>query len=588
MAFDGLFLYAILQELVPWTGSRVDRIYQPQKDMLILHLRQGRETRRLLLAAGAEQARVHWAEGQYPNPSQPPLFCMVLRKHLEGARLVAFRQPRLERILELEFAVFDELGRPGERLLIAEIMGKHSNIILLDAGNNTIIDGIRRYTHAVSRHREVLPGQPYIPPPAQAKADPRTLSEEDFTALLLEGGLDAPLDRLLVEKLAGVGPQSAREIIFRAGLDERASIESLGQYDYLRLWQALKELMEEIEAGKNKPVVVFDREGKVRAFAAFRLTQYHGLPSQELDTASQACELFFKEKEAYQHFQEKRRSLTNLLQRELKRCQKKAALQAEAVAEGKEAEKWRLAGELITANIYRLEKGMQKFTAENFYDPSLSEVEIELDPALTPAQNAQNYFRRYNRAHKTAVQAARQLEQTREEINYLEGVIEAVQMAQDIADLNEISQELVEAGYLKPETPDKRVKKERERRSLPLQFTSEDGFTIFVGKNNRQNEWLSLKFSQDHDLWLHAKDVPGSHVLVRTGGREVPARTLEQAASLAAYYSKARGARKVAVDYTLCKYLRKPPGSRPGMVTYTDYRTVYVEPCPPGESKAYD
>ncbi|MGB9782246.1 MAG: Rqc2 family fibronectin-binding protein [Moorellaceae bacterium] len=581
MAFDGLFLSSIRAELSTWLGSRLERIYQPDKDTLLIHLRRGRDIKKLLLSAHAEHCRLHFTEAVPPNPPEPPLFCMVLRKHLQGGVLVEIHQPGLERVLELRCSCTDELGRPVTRVLVVEIMGKHSNILLLDA-KGTIIDALRRYTHALSRHREVLPGRAYVPPPAQDKADPWSLDEEQLGALIFRSSWDKPLKTLLLEKLAGIGPQTAGEILFRAGLPAEITPESCGEHEVGRIWQALKGLLEASLPSSWQPTLVRDRDKRVLAFAAFDLKQFIGLPRAHFSTPSQVCDAFYEEKRAQTLLAAERRFLTGMVERELKRCLKKEALQAETVTAASGAEQWRLYGELITANIYRLQKGMTSFTAENFYDPEARPVTIELDPSLTPAENAERYFSRYNKARNAARQAALQLEQTREEIAYLNSIAQALEMAESLEDLQEIRQELMRAGYLEPPKVEKRqLQRPKEGASRPLELVSSDGFPILVGKNNRQNDYLSLKLAREEDIWLHAKDVPGSHVLIRTQGRPVPERTLEEAAGLAAYFSRARQAGRVAVDYTWAKHVRKPPGARPGMVLYDHQRTVYVAPLSP-------
>ncbi|MBE3581016.1 MAG: NFACT family protein [Thermoanaerobacteraceae bacterium] len=585
MAVDGLFLSSVTAELSPWVGSRVDRVYQPDKDTIILHLRRGRETKRLLMSAHAEYCRLHFTDANPPNPPQPPLFCMVLRKHVQGGFLTAIQQVGLERVIEMHFSSTDEVGRSVQRILVVEIMGKHSNIILLEPGG-TIIDALRRYTHAVSRYREVLPGRPYVPPPPQGKRDPRSLDPEEFSRIIFQGSWEKSLKSLLVKSLDGIGLQTAVEILHRAGLSPDTTAEVCGEHEIARLWQALQEVLVSVQPSNWQPTVVRNRDRTAVAFAAFNLLQFGDLAREFFPSPSQACEVFYEEKRRENLFIGRRRSLSGLIERELRRCLKKEALQAETVAAAAGAEQWRLYGELIAANMYRLKKGMDSFTAENFYDPGVPELTIELDPSLTPAENAERYFSRYHKVKNAARQAALQLEQTREEMAYLNSVAQALEMAETLEDLEEIAQELVRAGYLPPEEKDKKPSgktKEKERAGLsrPLQLLSGDGFTILVGKNNRQNDYLSLKLAKGEDIWLHAKDVPGSHVLIRTRGRPVPDRTLEEAAGLAAYFSRARQAKRVAVDYTRAKYVRKPPGARPGMVIYDHHHTVYVAPISP-------
>ncbi|MDK2820713.1 MAG: hypothetical protein PWP31_678 [Clostridia bacterium] len=579
MAFDGIFLAAIKQELSNLIGNRVDRIFQPEKETLILHLRKGRDTKKLLLCSLADQARVHLTTANFKNPSNPPLFCMVLRKHLEGSILADIVQPGLERILKLHFDTTDELGRPSKRILIIEIMSKHSNIILINT-EGMIIDAIRRYTHAVSRHREVLPGKSYISPPAQKKANICDLDEESLTSLLFSGDWDTPIRRLLVEKLEGIGPETAREVIYQCGLSENMTLEECGEYEFSRIYQVLNKIRNTTIPNNWHPVVIKNTNERPLAFAAFDLKQYDQLPMIKFSTPSEACDNFYSLRRHQQILEGLRRSLEHTLDRELKRCYKKENIQAETVDKAKGAEKYRLKGELITANIYRLTKGEKILRATNFYDESGKTITIELDPSLTPSENAQLYFNRYNKVKKAAKLAQEQLEQTRAEISYLESIAQALNIANTMEDLSEIQQELRQAGYIpveKENKPGKKAKKASQT-SKPLEFVSPDNFKILVGKNNRQNDWLTLKHANSNDIWLHTKDIPGSHVIIKTENREVPATTLEMAARLAAHYSKAKQSSQVPVDYTSVKHVRKPNGTKPGMVIYDNQNTVYVKP----------
>ncbi len=582
MAFDGIFLAAIKKELTFMIGSRVDRVFQPEKETIILHLRKKRETKKLLLCSLSDQARVHLTTAKFNNPLNPPLLCMVLRKHLEGSSLEKIEQPDLERILKLYFSSFDELGRPTTRILICEVMGKHSNIILLKP-NNTIIDASRRYTHAVSRHREVLPGCPYVPPPQQNKTNPTKLDDETFSICLLDSNFSIPLERLLVQKLAGVGPETARELLHRADITVGTSLGTCGEYELSRLWQALGEILAFTEPSTWQPTISINKNQKPLAFAAWELQQYRELPRKYFATPSDACDSFFIDRRKAQRLDNLRQKLEQTLRRHLKRCRKKENLQATSIAEVKGAESWRLAGELITANIYRLEKGQDNFIAENYYEPGSKPVTIKLNPALTPSENAQVYFRRYSKAKNTAFRAREQLLKTRREISYLQSIVQALNVATDSNDLAEIERELQQANYLstKKQRMHRRQKNEQKKtaqRSQPLEFNSPDGYKILVGKNNRQNDWLTFKQAVKDDLWLHAKDFPGSHVVIKTDHRQLPPATLELAAKLAAHYSAARQSSRVAVDCTLVKHVRKPPGAKPGMVIYDHQRTIYVTP----------
>jgi len=569
MAFDGLFLAAIREELGGLKNSKVDRIFQPEKETVVLHLRKGREVQKLLLSSLPHGPRVHLTRENFLNPPTPPLFCQVLRKHLEGISLLEVEQPELERVLVFIFGGYDGLGQKTVKKLVAEIMGKHSNIILLDS-RGIIVDAARRYTHEVSRHREVLPGKPYVPPPPQDKEDPRLLTPEKWRALFQEGWRG---EKWLVERLAGIGPQTAREILFRGGLHSLEVTEE----NIMASYGALQEILSSLYTHSWKPVVVWEGE-KPLAFAAFDLKQFSGLKKEFFASPSQACEAFYRAQRLWQKKENLKAHLEGLLLKELQRCRKKEALHKETLEEGGRAEKYRLAGELILAHLPQLAKGMASASLTDLYHPQGRKVDIKLDPSLSPAENAQAYFRLYQKAKSAVAWAQKQLRAVEEEISYLESVQQSLDMAQTLEDLEEIREELQQSGYLPPEDKAVGRKERRMATSRPLEFISPDGFKILVGKNNRQNERLTFKIAAPEDLWLHVKDLPGSHVIIRSEGKEVPPSTLEMAAYLAAKYSRASLSSKAPVDYTKVKYVRKLPGGKPGMVLYEGHRTLYVDP----------
>lgn len=581
MSFDGIVLAAVRTELeATLIHARIDKIYQPASDTLVLHTRQKGITRKLLLSAHATHTRVHFTEQSFENPPSPPLFCMVLRKHLEGSRVIRVSQPGLERQLSLHVETVDELGRPGERVLVCEIMGKHSNIILVDPVTGIILDGIRRYTHAVSRHREVLPGRPYVPPPAQEKLEPAGTSEEAFRQRFLDGPLTRQAHRVLLESFSGFGPLTAREVVARAGLGPDTEVDACGDYEFTRLWQAFSEITGVVQEKRFLPTLVREN-GRYIAFSAIDLKQYGGLARQHPESISQAVDTFSAVRQARERLEQQRRDLESLVSRELKRCYKKMSAQQQDVETAADADRFRLAGELVTAHIHKLAKGMTEAELENFYDPEGGTVTVRLERELTPAENAQAYFRKYNKAKSTARQAGEQLAKTQEEADYLESVLYEIAQAQDFSDLDQVREELISAGYLKrkPETRGKKNVEGKVRESAPLRFVSNDGLTILVGKNNVQNDYITLRMARGDDLWLHVKDIPGSHVLVRTEGHPVtPDSTLNQAALLAAYFSKARHSSKVPVDYTYARHVRKPKGAPPGKVIYDHQQTVFITP----------
>jgi len=578
MAFDGLVLAAVRRSLAQTlTDSRVDRVFQPRPDTIILKFRQEGQSYRLLLSANASRARAHLTRQDYPNPQAPPAFCMLLRKYLEGGRLLSVEQPGLERQLDLILQNRDETGEVRTFTLSTEIMGKHSNVILIDPARQVILDGIKRFTHDVNRYREILPGRPYLPPPAQDKLDPREITEEGFATEILTKNLDRKLWEALLNRFSGLGPIMAREIVFRAGIDLNYPVNQCGDYELSRTWQQLRHLYSQLDQGQFSPCLIRSPEAYLD-FSAFTLTCYPPALREEYPDINAALDRFDQALTNAEVLKIGKENLNRVLKREIARCQKKASLQQDTVEAARLAEDKRLKGELLIANLYKINQGDESFLAENYYTDPPETLKIELKSNLSPAENAQVYFKQYNKAKQSAQKAAWQLEQTREELDYLESIAAALELASDPFDLEELKKELTAQGYLKPEKTPARAKKEEQGTGEPLEFRSGDGFQILVGKNNRQNDRLTLRLAKPDDLWLHTRNIPGSHVIISSGGRQIPDTTLTEAAVLAAYHSRARRSANVPVDYTEVKNVKKPRGARPGMVTYVGQHTLFVTP----------
>jgi len=578
MPFDGLVLAATKKELEDkLAGGRIERVYQPDKNEIILMIHRSGFRGRLLLSADAQNARVHLTITSKENPATPPAFCMVLRKHLEGGRVTGFEQPGLERVLIIKIDAKDELGHPSPKHLICEIMGKHSNIILIDPSANIIIDGIKRYSHAVSRYREVLPGRPYLSPPPQKKLNPLSTDEEEFRHACLGSSLEVTLPELLQKSFEGLSTVTCREIVYRAGLSPDLLLDQCGDYELRALWVALHKLTVSAAESSLEHCLITSAKGKPLDFAAIdlkhtRLTRKHGEMNFLLD-------LFFSEREKSEKINKEKNVISAVIKKEITRLEKKMALYTKSWNETAEAEIFRLYGELLTANLYRLKKGMREVSLENYYN-NRQIVTIPLDPYRSPAENSQAYFKKYVKARNTRSALGQRISQARDEIGYLEGVKTALDQASELSELTEIKQELIEQGYLKQPLLAPGAKKNKKERSIPkpFSFRSSDGFQLFVGKNNKQNDYLTLKVARENDLWLHTKDIPGAHVIIRTEGKEVPPNTLLEAAGLAAFFSKARGTKNVPVDYTQKKHISKPRGARPGMVIYEQQKTISVTP----------
>lgn len=572
MPFDGLVLHSVTRELkAALTGGRIERIYQPGTLEIVLTVRRNREKHRLFLSATADAARVHLTEADPRNPVKTPFFCSTLRRHLEGNRITAVAQPGLERILHLTVAGTDELGRAVTCLLVTEIMGKHSNIILVAAEENKIIDAVKRYSHAVSRYREVLPGQPYVPPPPSGKADPLAATEEDFFAALSAQTPASGVAAAIQRTYEGLSLFTAREIVCRAELAPEITVGECGVYEYRRLYASLRELVSSVVNGTATPTLVLG-DGAPVEFAPFDPCQSTG--NRIHATMNEVLDRFYQARTRAAAFSAQRRRLEQCLGREINRLNRKLEGIA-GVLNDPEPDRYRLYGELIMANLYRLQPGKKEAALENLYLQDAPLVTVPLDPALTPAQNAQRYFKKYARARTAREHAAREKERLEEELAYLTGVATAVEQADSVEDLREIAEELSGQGYL-PADPGK-AKKERTE-PQPLKLSSTDGFLILVGKNNRQNDYVTFRLAGQDDIWLHARGVPGAHVILKTGGREPSPRALEEAGALAAYFSQARQSINVPVDWTRRANVQRPKGARPGFVVYTGEKTLYADP----------
>ncbi|ACX52431.1 Fibronectin-binding A domain protein [Ammonifex degensii KC4] len=568
MPFDGLTLNRIVQELKQeLVGGRIERIYQPTELELLFVVRCQGKKQNLWLSAQANAPRVHLtALKERPN-SRSSAFLTLLRRYLEGGRIAALEQPGLERILHLNITTTDELRRPVNYRLVVEIMGKHSNIILLEPEEGKILDGIKRYSHALSRYREVLPGRPYRTPQTD-KLDPRSLAEEDFFAATLSSLPPAtPLAKAIQQRFQGLGLPTAREVVLRAGLKEELLLEECGLYELRKLFLALKELVAEVTEGKSLPTLVLEG-GKPVEFFPFAPLSF---PNQrEHGSMNEVVDRFYTLRTEAQRLDLLRQQLARKVGRRIEQAEKRLGA-LNALLEEKEPEKFRLWGELILANLHRLVPGMEEAVLENYHEPDSPPVTVPLDPSLTPVECAQRYFELYRRAKKARDTAQAEKERLEEELAYLASVATALSQAERLEELEEIAAEIEEEETGRPAPS-------RPEAPRPLKFVSPSGFTVWVGKNNRQNEYVTFKLASPDDLWLHARGVPGAHVVLKTGGKDPAPEDLRFAATLAAYFSQARQSTYVPVDYTRRANVRRPAGSRPGLVIYTQEQTLFVKP----------
>lgn len=582
MALDGITIAHLAAELAPQlSGARIDKIHQPEKEEIHLILRQQGQSLRLLLNVNATSARFHLTSENKKNPSSPPMFCMILRKHLEGGRILNVEQDGLERTVKFLIQTYNEYSDLTTLTLYLEIMGKHSNLVLVDASGQ-ILDGLKRYSHALSRHREVLPGRRYLAPPSQGKADPME-QEEHFREVLFREDLDAPLTRLLLSKFSGISPELAQEIVVRAGLDNNTHLAECGEIDLARLFQAYRQVTAPPGQLSLSPTLYFNPAGDAvpLAFSFISYQQYQGLPQQSLSSLNEAVRLYYQSKSQNNTLEAKRGSLLKIVQQQQTHLKKKLAIHNETIDSAGNALTYQKWGELLTANVYRIPAGSLEIAVEDYHDPDLPLLTIPLDPSLSAIENAGRYYHRYNKAKATLVKTEPLRVTTLTELDYLDSLVVALNQAATPTELEEIQQELIEQGYLsaKPSHSSKKNKPVKAE-SKPRAYHSSTGRLILVGKNNRQNDRLTLKTGRPDDLWLHVQKIPGSHVLVPLNdGEEFPDdHTLEEAAALAIYYSQARGSSVVPVDYTHIKHLKKPNGSKPGMVVYEKHWTLYLTP----------
>lgn len=578
MALDGITTSAIVSELKPaLVGGRIDKIHQPVADEIRMTIRGlGSGAKKIIISANSAHPRIHLTESTRENPMTAPLFCMVMRKHIAGGKIVDICQPNFERIIILRVESANEMGDITTKNLILEIMGKHSNLILTDE-NGKILDSIKRVTHEKSSVREVLPGKEYVFPPSQDKKNPLEAERGDFLfSLHLQEG--RKLQEFIYQTYTGISPIMAGEICSRAGLDSSNSCQETTIEEGEKLYDAFDKTMAEIKSATYQPAIYYQKENnRIVDFAVLEMTQFSGLQKRSFDSVSALLEGFYQERDNAAHIRQKAHDMRRLVMSNIERCVKKKEIQLKTRRETKGMDQWKKKGELLTANIYAVPQGVTTFKTIDYYESDMPEIEIAIDPAKTPAENAQKYFSKYNKAKRTLAALEIQEKQNEEELVYLESVLNALENAKDDADLSEIRTELAESGFIRRQVQKKGAQK--PKKSKPLHYVSSDGYDIFVGKSNLQNDELTLRMAESTDIWMHTKDIPGSHVIIRTNGqKELPEATMEEAANLAAFYSKAKNSSMVPVDYTQRKNIKKPNGAKPGMVIYLTNRTIYITP----------
>ncbi|MCI8633065.1 MAG: fibronectin/fibrinogen-binding protein [Lachnospiraceae bacterium] len=578
MPFDGITAFAVQCELEKQLlGGRIDKIYQPEADEVILNIRSQGKMQRLLLTANASHARLHLTEQKPETPLQPPMFCMLFRKHFTGGKILSIAQHHFDRIIEIRVEVLNELGDLCHKSIVAEIMGKHSNLILVDE-RGQIIDSVRHVNPLMSSVRSVQPGLVYQLPAHNQKANPLELmpkGQVSFGAVMQS--YEGALEKGLYQLFNGLSPLAAREVLTRAHIEEKTRYQELSPEQQGQLRASLEQLLEQLEAAQGPYLLYQDENGRAVDFSVVPYQTMQGSRIKEFDTLSALMDVFYARSDVQDKMKQKSQELRHLITTNLERAVKKQGLQEKQMADTKGRELDRIKGELITANLYQLKKGMTRCQLANYYEEGAPAVDIHLDVNLTPAQNAQKYYARYNKQKRTEEALNTQLALTREEVQYLESILTALTLADCEKDIEDIRAELYQTGYIK------KAHKVRKNLSVsqPISFVTTEGVKGLIGKNNMQNDQLTFKTASAKDEWFHVKDMPGSHVILLINGleegRDYTEESLKEAAAMAALHSKGAGGNQVPVDHTQRRYVKKPAGSKPGFVIYTHQQTIYVK-----------
>ncbi|WP_440895234.1 Rqc2 family fibronectin-binding protein [Amphibacillus sp. Q70] len=558
MAFDGIVTNAVTRQLNQQLSSgRILKIFQPTNTELIFLIRNNRENYQLLLSAHPTYARLHLTQSKYQNPAEPPMFCMVLRKHLVGSFIESIEQYENERIIEFYLRGKNEIGDEVKKKLMIEIMGKHSNIILIDQEKTHILDSIKHISPNQSRYRTVLPGQNYLYPPAQNKINPLTADQSTILDILSQS--DKPFAQTLVQSLMGISPLIANDVCMSAETDSAQSVT-----------HSLVKRLDQVKQGDFSPLIHHDKK---EDFHVLELESFTG-KIERFETVSGMIDQFYQDKASRDRVKQQAGDLNRLLRNEWERNQRKIKKQQQTLKKAEQAESYQKYGELLTAHLHLVKKGDHQVTVIDYYDPNQAEITIDLNPNKTPSENAQSYFKTYQKLKTSKRKLKIEIDKARAEINYFEQLIQQLETAR-LEDIEEIRNELREEGYLKVKRKNNKLKNKPKKPS-PERFYATDGTPIYVGRNNKQNDYLTTKMAESRDIWLHTKDIPGSHVLIRS---HIPSEeTLAEAAQLAALFSKASQSSSVPVDYTEVRHVKKPNGAKPGYVIYDQQKTLFVTP----------
>ena len=573
MALDGVFLRLTKNQLEPLIGGRVDKIHQPSREEILLTIRTREGAFRLLFNTGAGNARVHVTKAEIENPKTPPMFCMLMRKHLSSGKLMDIRQDGFERILYFDFDSANEMGDICRFTLAIEIMGRHSNLILINS-ENKIVDSIKRVGQDMSSVRMILPGMTYTFPPKERRLS--LIYNE--SSEICSGVKEYPkytLPKALMKVIEGISPVFAREAEFYTAKGEELVVENMTDEHFDRLGFFLKKTASDLKSGENKYTVLRTKDGLLKDFCFCDISQYGNLMiTKQFESPCEVLDYFYSQRDSVARMKQKAQDLFKLLMNTIDRISRRTANQRQELKECAEREKFKKYGDLIMSNLYKIEKGQGSVEVEDFYEPDCPIIKIKLDKRLNPSQNAQKYYREYRKLDTAEKKLTGLIKEGEEELLYIDSVFDSLTRATTEGEVVELRSELAEQGYVKLS----RIKGKPPKAMPPMKFTSSDGYEILVGRNNKQNDKLTCKTADKTDIWLHTKEITGSHTIIRCNGENPPESTILEAAIIAAYHSKGRNSAQVPVDYTLIKNVKKPTGAKPGMVIFTSNQTLYVTP----------
>ena len=580
MALDGLVIHSLVDELsTKLVGGKVDKVHQPEDDEIVLYIRNNKENYKLVLSCSSSNPRVYIANDyKKENPKKAPMLCMLFRKYIQSGNIVGISQVGFERIIKISVDSLDELKEKSTKDIYIEIMGRHSNIILTHNLDNKIIDSAKRIPTSISRVRQILPGITYELPPAQSKLNPLdNISNSTFIDSLKS--YEGPIFKGIYSKFLGISPIISKEICYRANVNEKTAISDLSNSELNSLYNEFNNLFKDIRNNNYSPcIVVNEKVDRVVDFSCISLNLYNEFKFIIKDSMSTILEDYYKTKDIKDRIHQRASDLKKSISIKLERLYHKQEKQEEELKEAENADIYKVKGELLTAYIYMIQKGMESIEVQNFYDPNYENISISLKKNLTPSENSQRYFKKYNKLKTAKKEITSQMSINKEEIDYLENILLNIENCENLAELQDIKDELISLGYSKASGKLKSKKEIAKLTTSPHEFMSSDGVKILVGKNNKQNDHLTLRIADPDDIWMHTKNIPGSHVIIKCAGKEVSEQTIYEGAMLAAYFSKSKMSAQVPVDYTKKKHVKKPSGSKPGMVIYETNSTMYVTP----------